>query len=278
MTPMNHEWTTPEHALAYLQRADAIPHRTEGEATLLEEVPKSAGRILDLGSGDGRLLDLLLLHCPAASGVAVDFSAPMLERLRTRFAGNPRVQIVEHDLERPLPILGTFDVVASSFAIHHLPHPRKRKLDEEVWNLLQPGGVVPGAVGPGPGPMLVRAELLVVHDQLVEEIRAALGPSRNFDREAPLPDNSADQILLHLFGTRTGPTESVRRRERRDVVRNALRQLGARDAEILTLFAQGLSYKEIGLLMDMRENSANRHCLRALEKLGDLLPPRSALF
>jgi tRNA (cmo5U34)-methyltransferase len=141
MTDMVNHWTSPEHAQAYLQRADAIPHRTEGEATLLEEVPRAAGWILDLGSGDGRLLDLLLLHCPAASGVAVDFSAPMLERLRTRFAGNARVQIVEHDLERPLPLRGTFDVVASSFAIHHLPHPRKRKLDEEVWNLLRPGGV-----------------------------------------------------------------------------------------------------------------------------------------
>jgi RNA polymerase sigma factor (sigma-70 family) len=118
----------------------------------------------------------------------------------------------------------------------------------------------------------------MVHDQLVEEIRAALGPSRNFDREAPLPDNSADHILLHLFGTRSSPTESVRRRERRDLVRNALKQLGARDTEILTLFAQGFSYKEIGLLMDMKENSANRRCLRALEKLGDFLPPRSALF
>ena len=40
MTPMRSEWTTPEHALAYLQMADRIPHRTEGEATLLEEVPK----------------------------------------------------------------------------------------------------------------------------------------------------------------------------------------------------------------------------------------------
>jgi hypothetical protein len=61
---MSHEWTTPEHALAYLERADRIPHRTEGEATLLDEVPKDAARSLDLGSGDGRLLSLLLLACP----------------------------------------------------------------------------------------------------------------------------------------------------------------------------------------------------------------------
>jgi len=48
---------------------------------------------------------------------------------------------VEHDLECPLPPLGTFDVVASSFAIHHLPHPRKEALYREVWGLLGPGGV-----------------------------------------------------------------------------------------------------------------------------------------
>jgi SAM-dependent methyltransferase len=138
---MSKEWMTPEHALAYLQRADSIPHRTEGEATLLEEVPKDAGRILDLGSGDGRLLWLLLHACPAARGVAIEFSPLMLERLRQRFLNDSRVQVVDHDLERPLPPLGTFDVVASSFAIHHLPHPRKRELYQEVWMVLEPGGV-----------------------------------------------------------------------------------------------------------------------------------------
>jgi tRNA (cmo5U34)-methyltransferase len=138
---MPNEWKSTEHALAYLQRADDIPHRTEGESTLLEEVPKESRRILDLGCGDGRLLGLLLAHCPSATGVAVDFSPLMLERLRERFGMEQRVQIVEHNLDRPLPELGTFDVVASSFAIHHLTHDRKRELYEEVWRRLQPSGV-----------------------------------------------------------------------------------------------------------------------------------------
>jgi SAM-dependent methyltransferase len=73
--------------------------------------------------------------------VAVEFSPPMLERLRERFDKDGRVEVVEHDLERPLPALGTLDVVASSFAIHHLPHPRKRELYQEVWAVLRPGGV-----------------------------------------------------------------------------------------------------------------------------------------
>jgi SAM-dependent methyltransferase len=134
------EWQTPDRARAYLERADRIPHRTVGETVLLEEMPSPARRVLDLGAGDGRLLELVLHARPGASGVAVDFSPPMLERLQARFASTS-VEIVDHDLERQLPSLGTFDVVVSSFAIHHLEHERKRALYHEVWTLLEPGGV-----------------------------------------------------------------------------------------------------------------------------------------
>lgn len=135
------EWQSAEHASAYLQRADRVPHRAAGESTLLDEIPRSAHRVLDLGSGDGRLLELVLSARPWARGVAVDFSPLMLEELRTRFGARARVEIVDHDLDEKLPPLGTFDVVVSSFAIHHLEHDRKRGLYEEVWTLLEPGGV-----------------------------------------------------------------------------------------------------------------------------------------
>jgi tRNA (cmo5U34)-methyltransferase len=135
------EWQSAAHAAAYLERADSIPHRTFGEAALLEEVPPAAQRVLDLGSGDGRLVDLILRARPAARGVAVDFSPLMLAELKARFDEEQRVEIVDHDLSLPLPALGRFDVVVSSFAIHHLEHERKRQLYEDVWTLLEPGGV-----------------------------------------------------------------------------------------------------------------------------------------
>jgi tRNA (cmo5U34)-methyltransferase len=135
------EWTTAEHALRYLARADAYPHRAEGEGVLLEQVPGDARRVLDLGTGDGRLLTLLRVDRRQMLGVGLDFSEPMLEAARKRFADDRRVELVEYDLAEPLPALGRFDAVVSSFAIHHLEHERKRALYGEVFDLLEPGGV-----------------------------------------------------------------------------------------------------------------------------------------
>jgi tRNA (cmo5U34)-methyltransferase len=137
------EWQTIDHALAYLARADKLPHRTEGERALLDQIPLHPRRVLDLGTGDGRLLALVQLSRPNAEGVALDFSKPMLERARKRFTNNKQVTIVKHDLSFLLPAkqLGCFDAVVSSLAIHHLTHPRKKQLYTEIFNLLNPEGV-----------------------------------------------------------------------------------------------------------------------------------------
>ena len=138
------EYNSAEHALQYLARADRIPHRAAGEAVVMELVPRSARRILDLGAGDGRLLALLRLDRPQARGVAADVSPTMLDAARARFAGDAMVDVVAHDLDVPLSALvraGAFDAVVSCFAIHHCSHARKRALYAEVFALLEPGGV-----------------------------------------------------------------------------------------------------------------------------------------
>ena len=134
-------WTSSDHVYDYLERADQISHRTEGEAALLEFIAPSTRRILDLGTGDGRLLALVRQRHPDTDAVAVDFSPAMLTAVRKRFAGDSRVTVVEHNMDSSLPSLGKFDAVISSFAIHHLVHERKRALYSEIFGLLNPGGV-----------------------------------------------------------------------------------------------------------------------------------------
>jgi tRNA (cmo5U34)-methyltransferase len=99
-------------------------------------------RVLDLGSGGGRLLALVKLARPEAAAVAIDFSATMIDRLRERFAADSSVSVLEHNMDDPLPAsLGTFDAIVSSLAIHHLTHERKRAIYAEVYRLLAPRGV-----------------------------------------------------------------------------------------------------------------------------------------
>jgi len=134
-------WTSAEHAQRYLAVAYQIPRRQEGEASLLECVPAATRRILDLGSGEGRLAGLLLDRLPDATAVVLDFSEEMLGRLHARFDDDRRVSVCAHDLSTPLLDLGVFDAVVSSFAIHHLVDARKRTLYQEAYARLAPGGV-----------------------------------------------------------------------------------------------------------------------------------------
>ena len=134
------EWKKGEHVDHYLELVETVPHMAEGESVLLEQVPLAARRLLDLGTGDGRLLALVRADRPASVAVALDNSVPMLERARARFADQP-VELLHHDLAEPLPDLGRFDSVVSSLAIHHLEDERKRSLFAEIFATLEPGGV-----------------------------------------------------------------------------------------------------------------------------------------
>jgi SAM-dependent methyltransferase len=154
------EYATTEHALKYLARADKIPHRVEGETVLLQFIPRDVRRILDLGCGDGRLIALLRIDRPQAEAVALDFSQTMLESARARFGNDPKISIIDHNLDDPLPALGQFDAVVSSFAIHHCTDERKKSLYAEIFELLMPGGAFYNLEHVAPGSPELHARFL----------------------------------------------------------------------------------------------------------------------
>lgn len=135
-------WKDAEKVDEYVNRVGRLAARAAGEAALVETLPDRCQRVLDLGSGDGRLIELVLgARSDVVAAIALDNSPPMIERARDRFVEDPRVAVREHDLHWALPDLRAFDVIVSGFAIHHLPHDRKRSLFAEVAAHLRPGGV-----------------------------------------------------------------------------------------------------------------------------------------
>ena len=130
------EWSNAQHALEYLNVADSLPHRSEGESVLEDLLAGHTKRILDLGTGDGRLIRMIKAKRPDIEAVALDVSPTMLESARDHFANDSRVTFILHDLSQPLPDMGYFDAVVSSFAIHHLKHERKRMLYEEIYDII----------------------------------------------------------------------------------------------------------------------------------------------
>jgi tRNA (cmo5U34)-methyltransferase len=139
------EWSDVLHVTAYLNIADDVPHRAEGEAVLLEQIPVTAKRVLDLGTGSGRLLKMLKARGPNIMGIGHDISPTMLKIAGDNFALDKSIKVIEHDLNNSLLFLrsdvGTFDVIVTSLAIHHLSHERKRSIYEEVFSLLNHGGI-----------------------------------------------------------------------------------------------------------------------------------------
>ncbi len=104
-------------------------------------------RFIDLGCGSGVLARAVLARHPDAEALLVDFSAPMLAEARAALSAQPVVpRFIEGDLADPawstaLRVSAPFDLIVSSYAIHHLPHARKQSLYREVFELLGADGL-----------------------------------------------------------------------------------------------------------------------------------------
>src|SRR5947208_2462812 len=83
-------WKQPDVAAAFLnERSLLIPDRARQLDVLLRILrfgPRPPRCILDLGAGDALLLATALEAFPEATGIALDFSPPMLEQARKRLA------------------------------------------------------------------------------------------------------------------------------------------------------------------------------------------------
>jgi len=99
--------------------------------------------VLDLGCGDGLLVYELMRGDDRIEATLVDGSSEMLEAAKKRLAGFEEVRYVNASFQELLTenvLEDTFDLVLSSFAIHHLDMDEKEALFELVFKLMNSGG------------------------------------------------------------------------------------------------------------------------------------------
>ncbi|MCJ8208532.1 class I SAM-dependent methyltransferase [Mucilaginibacter sp. RS28] len=120
-----------------------VPRYTEIFYNLFYYIPDDLQpkRILDLGCGTGNLTEAALKHYPNAEIHALDISADILNECRKRFEGHNNIYYHQQDFTRLDLPEGSFDLIISSIAIHHINDEDKARLYPKIYSLLKPNGI-----------------------------------------------------------------------------------------------------------------------------------------
>ena len=144
---MNH-WTEEDSATYAAIAEIAVPRRREMMATLVAAIPfggDDALRIVELGSGEGKLAEALLDRFPAATMLALDGSASMRLQTETRTARfGARIVVREFTLDALdwWDLMRGADLVVSSLCLHHLNDAKKQYLYKAVAERLSSQGAL----------------------------------------------------------------------------------------------------------------------------------------
>ncbi len=151
MRRVDEVWKHEEQIRVFLEGIrGAIPYFEDQVSVMMRIIKGLApSSFLDLGCGDGILAERILCEYPEARGTLLDFSPLMLEKARANLEGAaPAMDFVEADLaasDWPVKAAlhgdAAFDLIVSSYAIHHQGEKVKKSIYKAVHKLLNPGGL-----------------------------------------------------------------------------------------------------------------------------------------
>lgn len=145
----NSRWSDGDFAQDYRTQANGyLPERRrmiEIAQSLYRHLAsgRQEPRILDLGCGDGLMVQELFKADGPIDATLVDGSQDMLKAAGRRLAGLEKKKLIHasfQELLRQDPLKGSFCFVMSSLAIHHLVMAEKEALFQYIYRHLDPGG------------------------------------------------------------------------------------------------------------------------------------------
>lgn len=156
-------------------RRQLVPCFDDLYGAALQQIPRGTGsiRVLDIGAGTGLFAALVAEMLPQAHLTLIDISQDMLAKAQERMQPYAeRVQIKQLDM-LAIDQLGSFDLVISALAIHHLDDAGKQQLFGMIFEQLKPGGRfvhVEQILGPTP-------EIEASYEQIWQDTARAKGVS-----------------------------------------------------------------------------------------------------
>lgn len=115
--------------------SDALEYYGQTRREIEPLLPPQADRVLEIGCSSGQTLAWLKQRWPQAETTGVDGYAPIKPQLERNAD-----RAIIHDLEQPLPDLGTFDLILALDILEHLREPQAALRD--LVARLTPGGRV----------------------------------------------------------------------------------------------------------------------------------------
>ena len=106
--------------------------------TIIRQIDKKKGRILDLGTGNGELSIRIALRFPESQVTGLDISAGMMgeAKKKARKVGIKNIRFVVSSMEKMDASMA--DVVVSSVALHHIKN--KGLVISKIYRILPKGG------------------------------------------------------------------------------------------------------------------------------------------
>jgi ubiquinone/menaquinone biosynthesis C-methylase UbiE len=124
------------HGTANVMRRQAIPQLRE----IFAKRDHRKLRLLDIGCGTGRFLDLVKQCWPRLPSVGLDLSEPYIRHAKHELRRYSRINLLVGNAESIPAPNASYDVVTSIFMFHELPPKIRRVIIGECARILKPGG------------------------------------------------------------------------------------------------------------------------------------------
>jgi ubiquinone/menaquinone biosynthesis C-methylase UbiE len=142
-------WMTEESAKRYDTQVEVLFHGT-ANAMRRQAIPQLREvfanrdqrqlRLLDIGCGTGRFLDLVKQCWPRLPSVGLDLSEPYIKLAKHELRRYSRINLLVGNAESIPATNASYDVVTSIFMFHELPPKVRRIIIGECARVLKPGG------------------------------------------------------------------------------------------------------------------------------------------